>query len=89
MRACLDHCTSVTGNLFVIGVPRRRGRNLRLVATDLGWSSGRGPTVEGPAEGVLMAIAGRPTALASLSGDGVPLLAERIELADPLPPSTQ
>ena len=89
MRTCLDHCTSVTGNLFVIGAPRRRGRNLRLVTTDLDWSKGRGPAVEGPAESVLMAIAGRPAALTSLSGDGVPLLAERIELADPLPSSTQ
>lgn len=36
----------------------RRVPGLCLVATDLGWTSGDGPLVEGPAEPLLMAMAG-------------------------------
>jgi uncharacterized protein (TIGR03083 family) len=55
---------------------RSRIRGLRLVATDLDWSTGDGPIVEGPAEPLLMAIAGRPTT-DELSGPGTPTLADR------------
>ena len=37
----------------------RHIKGLKLVATDLDWTAGSGPTVEGPAEALLMAIAGR------------------------------
>lgn len=57
----------------------RRIRGLRLVATDLDWTSGTGPTVEGPAEPLLMAMAGRPDALDELTGPGKVTLAERVE----------
>ena len=83
MRACLDHCISIRGNLLVIGERHRRGRDLHLVATDLGWTSGKGPDVEGPAEAILMAIAGRPAALDDLSGAGLSTLATR------MPPTPQ
>lgn len=56
---------------------RKRVRGLELVATDIGWRSGEGPEVEGPAEAVLMAIAGRPDALDELTGPGQPTLAAR------------
>ena len=56
---------------------RARIRRLRLVATDLDWSTGDGPTVEGPAEPLLMAIAGRPTT-DELTGPGLADLAGRI-----------
>jgi uncharacterized protein (TIGR03083 family) len=55
-----------------------RARGLRLVATDLGWTSGGGPVVEGPAEPLLMAIAGRSHALGELTGPGTPTLAARL-----------
>jgi uncharacterized protein (TIGR03083 family) len=55
-----------------------RARGLRLVATDLGWSAGRGPVVEGPAEPLLMAIAGRGHALDELTGPGQATLAARV-----------
>ncbi|MCD2195166.1 maleylpyruvate isomerase family mycothiol-dependent enzyme [Actinomycetospora endophytica] len=55
-----------------------RARGLRLVATDTGWSNGRGPVVEGPAEPLLMAIAGRPHALDELTGPGTATLAARL-----------
>jgi len=55
-----------------------RARGLRLVATDLDWSGGRGRLVQGPAEALLMAIAGRHGATEQLSGPGQPILAARI-----------
>lgn len=59
-------------------VPRSRVAGLRLEATDLDWSTGEGAPVRGPAEALLLAITGRPAALADLEGDGVDLLADRI-----------
>ncbi|MEJ2863756.1 maleylpyruvate isomerase family mycothiol-dependent enzyme [Actinomycetospora flava] len=55
-----------------------RIKRLRLVATDVDWSTGQGPTVDGPAEPLLMAIAGRADALDELSGPGLPTLTSRI-----------
>jgi uncharacterized protein (TIGR03083 family) len=51
----------------------RRTRGLRLVATDMDWSAGRGPDVRGPGEALLLAMTGRIGAVrGELSGDGVP-----------------
>jgi len=75
---CLDRCTSFSGNLFVVGRSRRLGHGLRLVATDTGWAKGRGPVVTGPAEALLMAVAGRAAAMDDLRGDGVEVLAGRL-----------
>jgi hypothetical protein len=55
-----------------------RARDLRLVATDLDWSTGKGPEVRGPGEALLMAIAGRRGVVGELSGPGQPKLMERI-----------
>lgn len=55
-----------------------RARGLRLVATDLDWTAGRGPEVQGPAEALLMAIAGRRDVAGELTGPGQPTLAARI-----------
>jgi uncharacterized protein (TIGR03083 family) len=55
-----------------------RARGLRLAATDLDWSVGRGPEVHGRAEALLMAIAGRPSVVSELSGPGVQTLAARL-----------
>lgn len=57
----------------------KRIRGLTLAATDLDWTIGEGPIVEGPGEALLMALAGRPAALPELSGSGAPTLAERVE----------
>jgi len=54
---------------------RTKVRGLRLVATDLDWTTGDGPEVRGPAEALLLTIAGRPAALADLSGPGLDRLA--------------
>ena len=46
---------------------------LHLQPTDLDWSWGAGQSVEGPAEAMMLAMAGRPTH-DELSGPGVELL---------------
>jgi uncharacterized protein (TIGR03083 family) len=62
---------------------KRNSKGLRLRATDLSWSHGDGPEVSGPGEAVLMAVAGRPHALGDLTGDGVPVLSDRITAQSP------
>ncbi|MFC4946188.1 maleylpyruvate isomerase family mycothiol-dependent enzyme [Pseudonocardia sp. GCM10023141] len=56
----------------------KRVEGLTLTATDLDWTTGTGPNVEGSAEALIMAVAGRREALAELSGPGQPILADRI-----------
>ena len=56
----------------------RLARGLRLAPTDLDWSHGSGPQITGPAEAVLMAIAGRGRAIRELTGPGQPVLAGRL-----------
>jgi uncharacterized protein (TIGR03083 family) len=64
----------------VAGLVKARGRSrgLRLVATDVDWSGGAGPAVQGPAESIVLALTGRPVALAELTGDGLELLKTRL-----------
>ncbi|RRQ25296.1 maleylpyruvate isomerase family mycothiol-dependent enzyme [Rhodococcus sp. Eu-32] len=66
---------------FALYAPPIRGavrlRGLALSATDLDWSHGRGPTVRGPAEALLMAMTGRRHATADLHGPGLATLASR------------
>ncbi|OBE96181.1 maleylpyruvate isomerase family mycothiol-dependent enzyme [Mycobacterium sp. 852002-10029_SCH5224772] len=68
---------------LVPGNPRlgagRRIRGLRLRATDLAWTHGEGPEVTGPGEALLMAMSGRPAALADLDGPGRATLAARLD----------
>ncbi len=67
---------------FAPGAPpigaAKRVRGLTFAATDLAWTTGKGPAVEGPGEALLMAMAGRPAALPELSGPGHATLAARI-----------
>lgn len=53
-------------------------RGVRLSPTDLDWSHGSGPEITGPAEAVLMAVAGRQGAVEELAGPGQPILASRL-----------
>jgi uncharacterized protein (TIGR03083 family) len=62
-------------NLF-IGT-RRRIAGLRLLATDVDWSHGRGPEVSGPIMILVMAMTGRKAVLPELTGDGVATLRGR------------
>lgn len=72
LRAVLDYALTVPG---VRGAWRTRG--VRLVATDMDWTHGKGPEVVGPAEALLMVMAARPDALNQLTGPGKKTLAQR------------
>lgn len=67
---------------FAVTAPPLRGfwnaRGVRLVATDLEWSRGKGPAAFGPAEAILMVLAGRGGVARELSGPGASLLQERL-----------
>jgi hypothetical protein len=52
-----------------------------VVATDLGFAAGAGPEAWGPAEALLMTIAGRRGVARELSGPGQQRLASRIDLS--------
>lgn len=55
-----------------------RVRGIRLTATDIPFTAGAGQEIQGTAEALLMAIAGRRAALSELSGPGRAKLARRI-----------
>ena len=55
-----------------------RARGVRLFASDLDLSHGRGPEVRGPGEALLMAMAGRRAALDDVDGPGKAKLAQHI-----------
>jgi len=59
----------------------KNSRGLRLAASDIDWSTGSGLEVTGPAEALLMAMAGRPHALADLDGEGLEQLKARVVAA--------
>lgn len=62
---------------FPLGTTKRIS-GLRLTATDAPWSTGDGPSVEGPAESLILAMAGRPAGLAECTGEGVATLKSRM-----------
>ncbi len=64
-----------SSNLLIGGKNRVAG--LSLHATDLDWSSGSGPEVEGPMISLVLMIAGRKAALDDLSGPGMSSLRAR------------
>jgi len=80
LRAALDVILTPKGSINLGSF--ERGEGIRLRATDLDWSWGQGPEVSGPAESILMAVAGRSVALAELSGEGIPTLAARVQTLD-------
>jgi uncharacterized protein (TIGR03083 family) len=63
---------SVGGNVH------RRIARLRLVATDVRWSYGRGDDVRGSAEALLVLLSGRPLQPDDLTGPGVSTLYARL-----------
>lgn len=72
----LDDITRYNNSLIPA---KRRVRGLLLKATDLDWTHLGDEEVTGPAEALMMAIAGRPAALDQLSGSGVEKLRLRID----------
>lgn len=55
---------------------RRLVRSVRMVATDIDWARGSGPTIEAPMQELLMLCAGRSPDRTLLSGEGRELLAQ-------------
>jgi uncharacterized protein (TIGR03083 family) len=76
LRAVLDLVLTKDGSGNLGSLERAEG--LLLQATDLDWSHGQGPAVRGPAEALLMTVAGRADAMPELEGDGLRLLAARM-----------
>jgi uncharacterized protein (TIGR03083 family) len=66
----------VKDDVHIFGA-KKRIAGLTLTATDTEWSHGHGPEVEGPAEALVMMMAGRWVALDDLSGEGKAALAAR------------
>jgi uncharacterized protein (TIGR03083 family) len=56
---------------------KKRIAGLKLMATDMDWSHGNGPEVTGPAEALVMMMAGRLVALDDLTGEGKTTLVTR------------
>ena len=59
---------------------KKRSEGLHLVATDVDWEHGSGPTVAGPAIALLLAMSGRRAGLEDLTGDGVSAMTARMPL---------
>lgn len=57
----------------------RNSRGIRLVATDVGWVHGSGADVVGSAADLVSVLANRAKALSRLNGDGVAVIAARID----------
>jgi uncharacterized protein (TIGR03083 family) len=57
---------------------KKRSEGLQLVATDVDWEHGSGPTVSGPAIALLLAMSGRRAGLDDLTGDGVGTMTARM-----------
>jgi uncharacterized protein (TIGR03083 family) len=75
VRAALEF---LTGSRTFGFVPRGALRNLRLVAPDVDFAFGSGPELQGRGADLMMALTGRSTLLAQLSGDGVEVLRSRL-----------
>ena len=72
---------AAAGRVWGTSFPFRARRNLaglRMVASDVQWSVGDGPAVRGPMASMLLVLTGRQAGAAGLTGDGVPLLRERL-----------
>lgn len=66
----------VKDDVHIFGA-KKRIAGLKLTATDMDWSHGNGPEVTGPAEALVMTMAGRLAALDDLSGEGKAVLVTR------------
>jgi uncharacterized protein (TIGR03083 family) len=66
----------IRGNLLLGG--KRRSTGLGLTASDVDWTRGSGPEVNGPLASIILALTGRRAALADLGGDGLATLTGRL-----------
>ena len=82
LAVAFHHLTSRASPGFAMG---SRLDGLRFTATDTGWDHGAGAPVRGPAETLVLRIPGRAAVLDELSGEGVPLLRQRLSTAQRAP----
>lgn len=66
----------------------RAMKTFRLSATDVAWSAGAGPAVNGPITAIMLVSAGRLTALPQLTGPGTADLTARLGSPAPADPAT-
>jgi uncharacterized protein (TIGR03083 family) len=66
----------VKDDVHIFGA-KKRIAGCKLTATDMDWCHGHGPEVKGPAEALVMMMAGRWVALDDLSGEGKSVLVSR------------
>jgi uncharacterized protein (TIGR03083 family) len=76
--ALIEAADFYKGSNLILGT-KTRISGLTLRATDVGWSQGDGPAVEGPMLSLLLAMTGRQAALDDLSGEGVAQLRSRAQ----------
>lgn len=74
LSAALDALPTIGGFLK----SKQRMKGLKWVVTDIDWSWKEGSEVQGAAELLILAAAGRPAVLDELSGDGVATLKTRM-----------
>ena len=75
-----EHLIALAERYKSTGAPLRAKKRLvglRLVATDVDWSTGEGPEVRGPCMSLILGMVGRSAALADCEGPGVDTLASR------------
>ena len=76
-----DHLVALADFYRTTGPPlrgRKRIGGLRLEATDIDWACGDGPEVRGSCMSLILAMVGRPGALADCTGAGVEELRSRL-----------
>jgi uncharacterized protein (TIGR03083 family) len=56
---------------------KKRVAGLKFTATDVGWTTGSGPEVQGPCMSLIRAMTGRADGLTDCTGDGVETLRSR------------
>ena len=64
------------GSNLIIGA-KKRVAGVRLEATDTDWTKGDGPVARGPMLSIVLAMTGRESGIAQLSGEGVGALRQR------------
>jgi uncharacterized protein (TIGR03083 family) len=77
----VDAARAGVERVWTMGWPfgvKRDLKRFRYTATDVDWSAGAGPEVTGPIDALLLALTGRPAALARLSGPGVAALTDQV-----------
>jgi uncharacterized protein (TIGR03083 family) len=77
----VDAARAGVERVWTMGWPfgvKRDLKRFRYTATDVDWSAGDGPEVTGPIDALLLALTGRPAALARLSGPGVAALTDQV-----------